>query len=283
MVVRVISIGGSLLLLASLGIAALLYYQARQQRETNGQYVALGSSFAAGIGLGPRAPGSPLVCVRTASGYPNLLARMLGLKLVDRSCSGSTTAHVLRKGRFFLTPQLDAVGPETVLVTITSGGNDVGYIGDLTFAAGAAGQLGKLFWKGPQPVEQRDFAQVTENLVGVVEVIKIRAPKAKVVLVSYPTVLPASGTCDTLGITDEMANTTRQVAGKLEAATLAAAEQSGATYVDMAAISIGHDACSATPWVNGAGRGGGTPFHPNAAGAKATAQAIFAAVSAADR
>ena len=246
----------------------------------NGRYVALGSSFAAGIGLGPRAPGSPFFCFRSANGYPHLLAQMAGLSLVDMSCSGSTTGHILGKGRFFLPPQLDAVGPETTLVTITSGGNDVGYIGDLTFAAGVAGPIGRLLWRGLRPIDERNFGQVTDNLRKITQKIKERAPLAEVVLVNYPAVLPPCGTCASLGISEEMADTARLVAGRLEQATRSAAEQSGAMYVDMATIGIDHHACSTVPWVNGAARGNGVPFHPTAAGAKATAEAIFNAISA---
>ena len=99
------------------------------------------------------------------------------------SCSGSTTEHILRGGQVFLGPQLDAIGAGTRLVTITSGGNDVGYIGDLTLASGRAGLLGKLLLKTPKPLAERPFGQVTNNFVKIVEAIRARAPKAAIVLV----------------------------------------------------------------------------------------------------
>lgn len=255
----------------------VLFFQGKARPDTSGQYVALGSSFAAGIGLGPRAPGSPFVCMRSTGGYPRLLAKMAGLTLVDMSCSGSTTSHILHGGQVFLGPQLAAIGPKTRLVTITSGGNDVGYIGDLMMEAGSVGGLGKLFWKGPEPLAERDFVKVTSNLRAIVEAIGKRAPEARIVLVSYPTVLPAEGSCAALGIEPRVANLSREVAARLLAATRAAAEQAGAIFVDMAA-EPGHDACAAVPWVNGAKPGSGTAFHPNGAGAEATAEAIFKAL-----
>lgn len=150
-------------LVAILVGVGVLYYQGKRKPTGTPQYVALGSSFAAGFGLGARDPGSALVCMRSSNGYPQQLARSLGLSLVDRSCSGAKASHVLRGGQFFLGPQIDAVGAQTELVTITVGGNDVHYVGDLSFMAGRNGNdftgwaLGQ-FWSGPLKLERRDFA-----------------------------------------------------------------------------------------------------------------------------
>jgi lysophospholipase L1-like esterase len=278
-VIRTILIGVGAIVLGILLIGLLvLFIQGKARPDTSGQYVALGSSFAAGIGLGPRAPGSPFVCMRSTGGYPQLLAKKAGLTLVDMSCSGSTTSHILHGGQVFLGPQLAAIGPKTQLVTITSGGNDVGYIGDLMMESGAVGRLGKLFWKGPKPLAERDFAKVTSNLRAIVEAIRKRAPEARIVLVTYPAVLPAEGSCAALEIEPHIAELSREVAARLLAATRAAAEQTGAIFVDMAA-EPGHDACAPVPWVNGAKARSGAAFHPNGAGAEATAAAVFKALS----
>jgi lysophospholipase L1-like esterase len=283
MLKRTIAIGLLAPLVAALIFLAVLIHHDWQSPSTSGEYVALGSSFAAGVGLGPRQPGSPLVCMRSTQGYPQQLARMTGLSLVDMTCSGSTTEHILRGGQMFLGPQLAAVGANTRLVTITSGGNDVAYIGDLMFAAGRAGPLRKLLWKGPKPLDQRDFAKVGENFARIVAEVRRRAPAAKVVLVSCPTVLPPRGTCGALGLDPEMAERGRQVAARLDETTKTAAERSGALFVDMGAASIGHDACSSVPWINGAAPREGTPFHPNQAGARAAAEVVFKAISRRDQ
>jgi hypothetical protein len=57
----------------AVAIFGLLYWQGAQTTDKSGEYVALGSSFAAGIGLGPRVPDSPIQCLRTAGGYPSLV------------------------------------------------------------------------------------------------------------------------------------------------------------------------------------------------------------------
>jgi hypothetical protein len=45
--------------------------------ESGSHYVALGGSFAAGPGIGRRAPGSPRPAMRSASNYPHLVAEDL--------------------------------------------------------------------------------------------------------------------------------------------------------------------------------------------------------------
>ncbi|MCK9685926.1 SGNH/GDSL hydrolase family protein [Scleromatobacter humisilvae] len=260
--------------LGALVVTGVLFVQGRRKPDTTGEYVALGSSFAAGIGLGPRPAGSPIACMRSANGYPSLLARQLGLSLVDMSCSGSSTRHILQGGRAFLGAQIDAVGAATRLVTITSGGNDVGYIGDLFAAAGKAGFIARWRATPALPVDARDFGQVTANLVRIVDEVRRRAPNARVALVGYPTVVPATGPFGALEIADEAAVLSRQVGERLHEATRRAADQAGAIFVDMHAPGVGHDACSAQPWINGASPTSGTPFHPNRAGAQAVADAI---------
>src|SRR5580693_568311 len=95
--------------------------------EPGARYVAMGSSFAAGPGLKPRAPGSPRRAGRSAVNYAHLVADRLGLELTDVTYSGATTQDILA-GAPGKPPQLDAVTADTRLVTLTAGGNDVGYV-----------------------------------------------------------------------------------------------------------------------------------------------------------
>jgi len=257
----------------------LLYWQGTQTTDNSGEYVALGSSFAAGIGLGQRVPGSPIHCFRTAGGYPALVAQKTGLRLVDMSCSGSTTKHILSGGQLLLGSQLAAIGPATKLVTITSGGNDVGYIGDLMAASGNMGWLGA-WWHGDiKSAGARPYDVVTDNLTAIITSIRKTAPSAKILIVNYPAIIPPIGTCAVLGISKAQAAISRDLAQQLALATKRAADETGAQLVDIAKASIGHDVCSKVPWVNGASVQTGTAFHPNAVGAAATADAVKKAYS----
>lgn len=273
----------ALVVAAALLILGVLVYQGRQAPRTNAPYVALGSSFAAGLGLGARSPGSPFVCQRSVNGYPQQLARMTGLTLVDMSCSGATAAHVLRGGQVFLGPQIDAIGPDTQLVTITAGGNDVGYVGDLTAMAfrnrgGVMGFLTGRFWKGARPVADRPFNQLQDDMIAGLREIRRRAPKAQIMVMTYPAILPEDGSCPLLGIDTAQAAQMRPVGVRLAQVTRAAAKAVGATLIDVDVSSRGHDACATTPWVNGAAPAQGAPFHPTLAGAQGVAGQIMPAL-----
>ena len=273
---------------ATLGVlvlaAAVLLYQVRKPPIVNSYYVAFGSSFAAGPGLGPLAPGSPWLSYRSINGYPQQLARLVRVpSFTDMTSSGSTVRHVLHGGQFMLGPQIDALGPDTQLVTMTAGGNDVSYVGDLSAMAymnrgGVIGSAFHAFWKEPQPIERRDFSGLAANLRATIQEIRKRSPGARIVLVTYPAIVPKTGTCKALGISDEQASLIRAVGDKLAETTAVTATAMGATVVNMAALSTGHDACSSNPWVNGFEPKEGAMFHPTLAGAHATALAIASAI-----
>src|ERR1700733_1190323 len=158
------------------------------------RYVAMGSSFAAGPGLPVRVPGSPRRAGRSASNYAHLVARALGLDLHDVTYSGATTGDILRPSAAGQAPQLDAVTPATRLVTVTAGGNDVGYLPRLTLASlpGPVRALppvrrrnAEFGRRGPARMDALD-ASLDRLVAG----IRDRAPDAAVLLVDYLTILP---------------------------------------------------------------------------------------------
>jgi lysophospholipase L1-like esterase len=270
------------LVILAIGVAV---WQGRRTPKGTPDYVALGSSFAAGADLGRLEKGSPLLCARSVNGYPQVLARMRGFSIVDMSCGGAVTQHLLVGGQYFQGPQIRVIDARTRWVTITVGGNDIGYIGDLGLLAmrgthGPVGWLARTFWKGPKPVAQRDFAGVGSALLATLKAIHARAPHATIIVATYPTILPPSGTCATLGFSAAEADVMRQVGDQLAATTRSAAAQGGAILVDMNALGAGHNACSAEPWTRGYANAGAAPFHPTLAGAKATAEAVSNAVNA---
>lgn len=269
----------AVLLVVCLGIVAVLAWQGHRKPLGTPQYVALGSSFAAGIGLGPREPESPYICMRSTNGYPHRLAGKLGLSLVDVACSGATTHHVSRGGQAFLGPQIDAITKETRLVTITAGGNDIGYVGDLgtMAAANAPNLLGRIirwFASDPSPDKERGYVNLRASLLGTLKEVRRRAPQAKIVVATYPSILPPKGSCAKLGLTVAQAANMRAVGERLAEVTREAARESGALIADMQIVGAGHNVCSREPWVNGWVDAAGTRFHPTLAGAEATAAEI---------
>jgi lysophospholipase L1-like esterase len=246
------------------------------------RYVAMGSSFAAGPGIAMEPTTQGGRCWRSPQNYPRQLARRLHLSLVDVSCSGATTEHLLGPWAD-LPPQINAVTPETRLVTITIGGNDLAYVGGLIMAscreaARAQGGDGAKCPVLPAPDEAR-YARMAANLGAIAAAVRQGAPSARLVFVEYLTILPdadtTTGTCAAIPLPAGQAETSRAIASRLAAITDAAARAAKAEVIP-AALSHGHDACSAEPWVSGysAMGHGPVPYHPNLAGMTALADAL---------
>lgn len=260
-------------------VVAVLVYQGKRAPTGTPDYVALGSSYAAGLGLGERAPGSPIACQRSVNGYPQRLARLAGLPLVDMSCSGSTADQILRGGQFFQGPQISAISPTTRLVTLTTGGNDIAYVGDMVMMGyrNRGGLIGRIVgWTmhAPHAPSERNFGKVGSDIEATIAAIHAHAPSARIVIATYPTVLPEHGTCAELSLTAEQVAMMRPVAIQLADITRSAARAGGALVADMATIGASHDACSTVPWINGLAPEHGAPLHPTQAGAIATAQVV---------
>lgn len=247
-----------------------------------GTYVALGSSYAAGTSLPRMADDSPASCGQGTQNYPRQVARALKLTLVDRSCGGATTADILQGGQFGLPAQIDAVGENTGLVTVTIGGNDVRFTADLgrfscLNGAGQAAACGE----APAGFDlERAFVTLEANLRAMIAEIRRRAPRARLVLVDYVTVTPPEGTCPALALSADEASLLRARAARLAAITAKVAKDAGADLIQASKLTQAHHACSAAPWVWGyvsaaeRATSGGVPFHPRPEAIAAVADAI---------
>ena len=233
-------------------------------------YVALGSSYAAGTATGGIKPGTPERCGRSPLNYATLLATRLHLDLADASCGGAMTAHVL--GPWDELPaQVSVLRPDTALVTLTVGGNDVAFVRNL-FAASCDGAPG---CATPLAVTEQDWAVMEAGLRAIVAAIRQRAPRARIVLVDYLTVVPPGRTCPNLKLDAAEARAAAASAARLAAATARVAQESGADLLPASRLSANHTACDPQPWsVAAPGSAPGTSWHPNAAGHAAVAAAL---------
>jgi lysophospholipase L1-like esterase len=249
-----------------------------------GRYVALGSSFAAGPGVGRRRPGSPRRAGRSSSNYAALYAARAGLELCDVTFSGATAAELLDGQDGAGAPQIEAVTAGTDLVTVTGGGNDVGFIGRLTLES-------QVWPLRALPAIRREMAETValtdERLDGLgatfdrlLGEVRRRAPGARVVLVDYLTVLPPDPAVPTGRLRAPVAAWGRAVAERLSAETRAAASRHGCGFVAAGEASRERHAWSASPWTRAYGMWprDGAPFHPNQAGMRAVAALLEPAV-----
>lgn len=252
----------------------------------NGRYVALGSSMAAGPGIRPVVTGAPRASGRSTRNYPHLLAHARNLDLVDVTFSGATTAHLLTDRQAGAPPQIEALNGSETLVTITIGGNDVGYV-PLLAAAALFGPLapmlpvtGALVDRGKR---QQALDEVEAALRAVGAAVRDRAPHARVLFVDYLTLMPPAGV-RAGSLPERVADLARHVATELERHTAAAASATGCEVVRAGQASREHHPWSASPWTVGAGLPlpwRPWPFHPNAVGMAAVADLVRAQLGAA--
>ncbi|MGH3675480.1 MAG: SGNH/GDSL hydrolase family protein [Mycobacterium sp.] len=248
------------------------------------RYVALGSSMASGPGIQPRAAGAPWRAGRSAANYPHLVACRLGLDLVDVTYSGATTAHVLTDHQNCAPPQVAALDGSEVLVTVTIGGNDVGYV-PMLMAAGLprlarsvpllGGRLRDLL---DPAARDRALVQLDESLKEVGRTVRQLAPRARVFFVDYLTLLPPPGQ-SAPPLSDVDVALGRRVADTLERLTTEAAAATGCELVRAAAASSTHHAWSEVPWTTRFGLplpGRPAPLHPNSEGMRAVADMVAA-------
>lgn len=229
-----------------------------------GRYVALGDSYTSAP-LVPLPEILSLGCVRSGSNYPKQIAALLRVtSFTDVSCGGADTTDMTQPqstplGTF--APQFNALTPDTDLVTLGIGGNDFGVFGDIIDTCPglrAADPLGspckKHFTVDGVDTLAAKIAKTQGRITEVVKGIKLRSPRATVVLVGYPKIAPEKGICpDILPFADGDYGYLYSIEQKLNLAVENAAKTGGVTYVDTFGPSTGHDACApdGQAWIQG--------------------------------
>lgn len=152
-------------------------------------YVALGDSYAAGTGL-PQATND--TCKRSTSSYASLLAATYKPAVFkDVTCSGATTKSLWNK-QGPQAPQVNALTKDTDLVTVTLGGNDLGFTETLTQCV-VASQLGNTCKASVAKTLDAKLDYVASRTRDMITDISRRSPNARIVLVGYPRLFPADG------------------------------------------------------------------------------------------
>lgn len=276
---RVLSAAVASAAIAAVGLGAAAPAQAVSDPL---DYVALGDSYSAGSGVLPLDPSASLLCARTTKNYPNLLADRTGADFTDVTCGGAKTEHFATAQYPGVPPQFDALRADTDLVTLTIGGND-----NNTFinAILACGGLGVLTAGQGSPCKDTHGSSFSDDIArktypaitAALNEIRARSPKAEVAILGYPWIVPEQsvpGCFLKMPIAKGDVPYLRKIQADLNSAVERAADATGATFVDMAAASEGHDACTpaGTRWIEPVLFGTNiVPVHPNAAGEAAMA------------
>ncbi|MER6035713.1 SGNH/GDSL hydrolase family protein [Streptomyces sp. NPDC001835] len=267
---------------AAAGALALGLTGTTAQAATPLNYAALGDSYSAASGVLPVDLSSPL-CLRSTANYPHVLASRTGARLTDVTCGAAQTKDFTASQYPGVAPQVNAVDADTDLVTVTIGGNDNGTFINAILACGTAGVL-----SGGQGSPCKDKygssfddaidANTYPALRTALGSVRAKAPGARVAVLGYPWITPATAdpSCFVrLPIASGDVPYLHAMQAHLNAVVRRAAEESGATYVDFAQASTGHDACQAvgTRWIEPLLFGQNiVPVHPNALGERRMAE-----------
>lgn len=275
------------------------------------EYVALGDSWSADVTItGIVTDHAPSGCAQSSWNYPKQVARALRVPVFrDATCGAATTAHMTREQEVnhlppfaagVNRPQFDRLRATTDLVTLGIGGNDAGLA---TAAAGCVNLLPSLqivpglappaplgasckaTWVTPEGDRMSAGIRAAEPAVArVVDGIRKRSPRARILVVNYLAGLPRSGGCypyvqandiDLEWLGDKLEELNHMLARVARAKRV--------TLVDTYTTSIGHDVCQLPKvrWVEGVlpfttdPPGLAVPLHPNRLGADHQARRVL--------
>lgn len=218
-------------------------------------YVALGDSYASGLGAGSY--GSSGSCDRSANAAAQLWANANSpASFTFAACSGATTSDVLNS-------QLASVNSGTTLVTLIIGGNDVGFSSTMEDC---------VIWGTSTCVSDVNADEAKANSVlpgaydNVLRSIKAKAPSARIVFMDYPDFYDLNASvCVGLSATshakiDEGINV-------LDSLVQQAAARNGVVYADARPSFSGHELCDGSGWLNSVDWSNfGDSYHPTATG-----------------
>jgi lysophospholipase L1-like esterase len=228
-------------LLAALTAAttAALALAVPAQAASTVHYVALGDSYSSGVGAGSYISSSGS-CKRSNNAYPQLWANAnKPASYVSVACSGATTTSVINS-------QLSALSSTTTLVSITVGGNDVGFANIMTTCAlyGTTECVAAV-----NAAQTKARAELPGKLGNVYSAIRSKAPRAKVVVLSYP-VFYQLGTPACVGLSETSRAKINEGINLVDDITRTVAQQHGFVFADVRSIFVGHQLCSGDKWLH---------------------------------
>ncbi|HEX8052099.1 MAG TPA: SGNH/GDSL hydrolase family protein [Thermoleophilaceae bacterium] len=186
--------------------------------------VALGDSFSSGEGAPPFEPGH---CHRSPHAWPLVLAARLDAPGTSRACSGAVVADVVQD-------QIPRVAPGADVLTLTIGGNDLGFAEVLRRCV-LADCVRHYARAGRDAIDARVRA-LRARLPALYRRVRSAAPGAGLVVLGYPRLFPRRPgrfTCAALGaISRAEALYLNAKTAAADRAIRAAARDAGALYVE---------------------------------------------------
>ncbi|MEO6987589.1 MAG: SGNH/GDSL hydrolase family protein [Aquihabitans sp.] len=232
-------------------------------------YVAMGDSFVSGPLIPSQSGGG---CMRSSRNYPNVArTKIKATKFTDISCSGAKVDDFFNANGNN-PPQLSALNNDTKIVTVGISGNDIGFTEIIKTCAlqepWGSGCKGDYVKNGRDELSER-ITVTGPRLAVALAYVKQKAPRAKIFVTGYPTVLPAtgSGCYPAVPILPVDVKYLRSKFLELNSMIKSRTQAAGGTYIDLATPSVGHDFCALDKWVEGiVPLAVAAPVHPNQKG-----------------
>jgi lysophospholipase L1-like esterase len=241
---------------AAAAIAGLSAFAALVPANASGpiSYVALGDSYSSGDGAGNYSDGS---CLESANAYPVLWHNAHGGSFVNETCAGATTSDVISN-------ELGPLSASTTLVSITIGGNDVGFASVMeTCVLGSDSSCINAL----NQAEQQAQSILPGALDTVLSDIASRAPNAKIVVLDYPQFYDLSKSSGCIGLSTTKRTHIDAGAGVLDSLISQAASRKGDTFVEANHFFAGHQICDSGSYLISVDLFNlGDSYHPNASG-----------------
>ncbi|HET9080991.1 MAG TPA: SGNH/GDSL hydrolase family protein [Trebonia sp.] len=229
-------------------------------------YVALGDSYSSGVGAG----GTSGSCARSPNAYPALWAKAHSpASFTFAACSGATTGDVINS-------QLSSLSASTTLVSITIGGNDVGFSRIMETCVLES-------TRSCQSVIAAAEKYASGTLPGLLKTtlsdIREHAPNAKVIVSDYPDFYDLSAwLC--LGLSSADHQALDSGINQLDGVLRTAAAKNGDTFADVRSEFTSHEICSGSDWLHAVTLPLGNSYHPTASGQKGGYLTAFTAAAA---
>jgi len=220
-----------------------------------GGYVALGDSYSAGTGSTSDYLND---CDQSTAAYPYLYQQAQSPSSFSfQACSGATAPDI-ESG------QLSALGSGTGLVSLTDGGDDVGFS---TVMEDCVLYSQSTCLSAITSAEK----QATTTLPGTLDTlytdIRHDAPSAQVVVMGYPELYDLSQSSDCSGLSTKSRTALNGAADTLDQVIKTeVAKYSGFSFADVRGYFAGHEICDSDSWLNSVTWPISDSYHPTAEG-----------------
>ncbi|MEW1866734.1 SGNH/GDSL hydrolase family protein [Streptomyces caelestis] len=228
---------------------------ARPASAAGHDYVALGDSYSSGVGAGSYTSESG-DCKRSANAYPQLWRNAnspSSFRFV--ACSGATTTSVAGT-------QLGALSSSTTLVSVTAGGNDVGFA-DVMQTCVLRSEATCVSRVNTAVSQMRD--SLPGKLDSLYAGIRSRSPQARVVVLGYPRFYKLSGSC-VAGLTETERGALNNASDVLNGVLAKRAADAGFAFSSVVDEFTGHELCSGDAWLHSVTVPVANSYHPKAVG-----------------